>query len=173
MKITITPEAPEDKSSVYSLNAAAFGQENESKLIDLLRNSEHFIPELSLVARSESGSVGHILFTKLEIAGPEGVTYGTLALAPMAVLPSLQHLGIGSQLLREGLKRAAEQGYSSVIVLGHPEYYPRFGFVPASKWGISTSYDVPDEAFMAIELKLGALEGKAGLVIYPKEFNEV
>ncbi len=169
----ITPEAPEDKSPVYSLNAAAFGQENESKLIDLLRASEHFIPELSLVARSESGAVGHILFTKLKIEGPDGAAYDTLALAPVAVLPSLQHLGIGSQLVREGLKRAAELGYSSVIVLGHAEYYPRFGFEPASKWGIRTGYDVPDEVFMAVELKPGALAGKAGLAAYPEEFGKV
>lgn len=173
MKIMITPETPEDKSSIYSLNAAAFGQENESKLIDLLRDSEHFIPALSLVARSESGAVGHILFTRLKIKGQEGVMYDTLALAPMAVLPALQHLGIGSQLVREGLKRAAELGYSSVIVLGHPGYYPKFGFLPASKWGIRTSYEVPGEAFMAIELKPGGLEGKTGLVVYSKEFDEV
>ncbi|WP_244939846.1 GNAT family N-acetyltransferase [Chitinophaga barathri] len=169
----ITPETPEDKSAIYSLNAAAFEQENESRLIDLLRDSEHFIPGLSLVARADTGVVGHILFTKLTIAGPEGVIYNTLALAPMAVLPSLQQSGIGSQLIREGLKRAAELGYGSVIVLGHPKYYPKFGFVPASRWGIRTTYEVPDEAFMAIELKPGALEGRAGTVIYSREFDEV
>lgn len=175
MKITIQPETPEDRSAIYSINAAAFGQENESRLIDLLRDSEHFIPELSLVARADNGPVGHILFTRLVIEGPEpeGVKYPTLALAPMAVLPSLQQSGIGSQLVREGLKRAVELGYGSVIVLGHPQYYPKFGFAPASRWGIRTTYEVPDEAFMAIELKPGALEGRAGTVVYPEAFGAV
>lgn len=173
MKVIISPETPQDQSAIYSINAAAFGQENESRLIDLLRGSEHFIPELSLVARADGGPVGHILFTKLKIAGPEGVTYPSLALAPMAVLPSLQQSGIGSQLVRTGLQRATELGYSSVIVLGHPRYYPKFGFAPASRWGITTAYEVPDEAFMAIELKPGALEGRAGAVVYPDAFGEV
>jgi putative acetyltransferase len=91
----------------------------------------------------------------------------------MAVLPSLQQSGIGSQLVRTGLQRATELGYGSVIVLGHPRYYPKFGFAPASRWGITTAYEVPDEAFMAIELKPGALEGRAGAVVYPDAFGEV
>ncbi|MBO9152011.1 GNAT family N-acetyltransferase [Chitinophaga sp. GCM10012297] len=173
MKIIIQPETPEDRSAIYSINAAAFGQENESRLIDLLRDSEHFIPELSLVARADNGPVGHILFTRLIIAGTEGVKYPALALAPMAVLPSLQQSGIGSQLVREGLKRATELGYGSVIVLGHPQYYPKFGFAPASRWGIRTAYEVPDEVFMAIELEPGALEGRAGVVVYPDAFGAV
>ncbi|WP_455367207.1 GNAT family N-acetyltransferase, partial [[Eubacterium] cellulosolvens] len=114
--------------------------------------------------------VGHILFSKIKIRGEKD--HETLALAPMAVLPKFQKQGIGGKLIREGLNKARELGFDSVIVLGHNEYYPRFGFERASKWNITCPFEVPDEAFMAIELNPGALSVKAGIVEYPKEFSE-
>ncbi|RPE08473.1 N-acetyltransferase [Chitinophaga lutea] len=173
MKLLIRPEKAADKAAVYALHAAAFEQENESRLVDLLRESEHYIPELSLVAELNGDIVGHILFTKLKIAADNGQVFGSLALAPMAALPVLQYSGIGSQLMHDGLKAAKELGYGSVIVLGHAQYYPKFGFAPASRWGITTAYEVPDENFMALELQPGALEGVSGRVIYPAGFDQV
>lgn len=173
MQIVIRPETPEDFSAVYSLHAAAFGQENESRLVELLRKSEHYIPELSLVGLINGDIIGHILFTKLLIAADNGQVFESLALAPISVLPVLQYSGVGSQLMRQGLLAAKELGYGSVIVLGHEHYYPKFGFEPASKWGITTGYEVPDINFMAIELQPGALNGVSGRVVYPPEFEQV
>lgn len=173
MKIDIRAEQAQDIPAVYSLHAAAFGQENESRLVNLLRESEHYIPELSLVAVLNGTIIGHILFTKLKIVTGSGREVETLALAPVSVTPDLQYAGVGGQLVRRGLEVAAELGYGSVIVLGHPQYYPKFGFAPASRWGITTSYEVPDEVFMAMELRRGALKDAAGRVVYPKEFEQV
>lgn len=173
MKIVIRPEQAADIPAIYAVHAAAFGQENESKLVNLLRQSEHFIPGLSLAGVTDSGIVGHILFSKIKIVAEDGRVTESLALAPVAVVPDLQYAGIGSQLVRRGLEAARELGYTSVIVLGHAQYYPKFGFAPASRWGITTSYEVPDDTFMAIELIPGGLAGVSGRVMYPKEFEEV
>ncbi len=99
--------------------------------------------------------------------------YETISLAPLSVRPELQKQGIGGRLIKEGLEACKKLGYGSVIVLGHPEYYPKFGFEPASKWGIDDPFGAPEEAFMALELKEGALEGVSGVVDYPEEFNDV
>ena len=104
-------------------------------------------------------------------AGVETAEFASLALAPMAVLPEYQNKGVGSQLVRTGLMQAGSMDHKSVIVLGHPEYYPRFGFAPASRWQIKPPFDVPDEAFMALELKEGALKDVCGVVEYPKAFT--
>lgn len=173
MKLIIRPETPADIQAIFDMNAMVFGQEGESRLIDNLRGTEWFIPELSLVAYAGEHLVGHILLTRLPIVGDDGGKYESLALAPMAVTTALHGLGIGGQLVRHALKEARALGFGSVIVLGHPEYYPRFGFVPASKFGIRTAYDVPDEVFMAQELTVGALAGKSGEVAYPQPFDEV
>lgn len=173
MKLDIRPETAAEIPAIYELHELAFGQDNESRLVNKLRDSEHFIPGLSVVAYAGEYLVGHILLTRLPLEGNDGQTYETLALAPMAVTPALHQMGIGGQLIRYALKTAADMGFESVIVLGHPEYYPRFGFTPASEFGIRTAYEVPDAAFMAIELAPGALAGKSGRVVYPKEFEEV
>lgn len=165
----IRRETKEDFNSIYEINKRAFKQENESKLIERIRVSKNFIPELSLVAEENGKIVGHILFSKIAIKGEK--EYETLALAPMAVLPKFQKQGIGGKLIREGLNKARELGFDSAIVLGHKDYYPRFGFERASKWNIKCSFEVPDEAFMAIELNSGALVEKAGIVEYPEEFR--
>ncbi|MDT0644821.1 N-acetyltransferase [Zunongwangia sp. F363] len=169
--IFIREEVFKDRPFIYSVHRRAFHREDEAILVDKLRNSAAYIPELSLVAYNESNTLtGHVLFTRLELEGHNGLEL--LALAPMAVLPKFQRTGVGSELVREGLIRAGELGYSGVIVLGHAKYYPRFGFVPASKFVIKSPFKVPDDVFMALELKKGILTNKRGVVKYPREFSE-
>jgi predicted N-acetyltransferase YhbS len=165
----IREENANDYNAVYTLNDRSFGQKDESDLIERIRKGNCFIPELSLVAEKDGKIIGHILFSKIKIRGD--VESDSLALAPMAVLPEFQKRGIGGKLIREGLRKAKELGFESVIVLGHKGYYPKFGFKKASQWGIVCSFEVPDEAFMAIELIEGALSGKAGTIVYPEEFG--
>jgi predicted N-acetyltransferase YhbS len=171
VKIIIRQEMVSDYKKVYEINKRAFNQENESKLIEKIRKGENYVPELSLVAEIEDNIVGHILFSKIKIAGNS--IYDSLALAPMAVIPEYQKKGIGSKLVAKGLEMAKELGFNSIIVLGHKDYYPKFGFQRASEWGIKCPFRVPDEAFMAIELTENGLDGKSGIVQYPDEFNEV
>jgi len=123
------------------------------------------------VADINNRIVGHILFSKIKIIGNS--IFETLALAPMAVLPEFQKRGIGSNLINRGMEKAKELGFDSVIVLGHKDYYPKFGFKRASKWNIKCCFEVPDEAFMAVELIDGALKGKEGTIKYPDEFMDV
>jgi predicted N-acetyltransferase YhbS len=155
---------------IYEVNKLAFQQENEGKLIEKIRKSENFVPELSIVAEVDNRIVGHILFSKIIIIGNSD--YESLALAPMAVIPEFQRRGIGSELIKIGMEKAKELGFDSIIVIGHKEYYPKFGFQRASRWDIKCPFEVPDDVFMAIELTEKALEGKAGTVKYPDEFNE-
>lgn len=172
MNLLIRPEQEKDYSRITEINDRAFGQPGEGKLVEKLRRSESFLPELSLVAEQESSLVGHILFSRIVIVSGSA-REPSIALAPMSVLPEWQKKGIGSQLVREGLRQAKELGHGSVIVLGHPEYYPRFDFQPASRWDIRPPFEAPDEAFLALELEPGALAGKSGVVEYPPEFQEV
>jgi putative acetyltransferase len=169
--VDIRPEASDDYQAIRIVNDLAFGQGNEASLIEELRKNPDFISQLSLVAEIRGEIAGHILFFPVRIDhGPE--SHMSLALAPMAVRPDSQRRGIGGRLITAGLERARALGYNSVLVLGHPAYYPRFGFVPASKWGIKTLYEVPDEAFMAVELVTDGLKGVRGTVAYPKEFDD-
>lgn len=173
MEVKIRKEIENDYSDVYELNKAAFGQENEPKLIDLLRKSNAFIPELSLVATIDNKVVGHILFIRIKIKDNNRNEFDSLALAPMSVRPDLQRKCIGGQLIRYGLNKAKELGHKSVIVLGHEHYYPKFGFVPTEKWNIKAPFDVPINSFMGIELVENGLSGVTGTVQYPKEFEMV
>src|SRR5690554_6552013 len=118
----------------------------------------------SIFAESKGEIVGHIMFTELLIKDGDR-KYESLALAPLSVLPEYQNRGIGSKLILQGFNISKDLGYKSVIVLGHEKYYPRFGFKPASKWGIKAPFDVPDEAFMAIELEDGSLSSITGTVV--------
>lgn len=171
MKIDIRPEKESDFKAIYNTNVLAFGGTEEAVLVGKLRKTPNFISELSLVAKFNNKTVGHILFYPIEIAG-DGNTAKTLALAPMSVLPQYQRKGIGGKMVKVGLSKAKKLGYDCVIVLGHEKYYPKFGFQPASKWGIKCPFEAPDASFMALELTPGVLTRSAGTVVYPKEFNE-
>lgn len=172
MNLTLRREKASDFHGIYLVHQAAFRQEAEGRLVEKLRKNKAYIPELSLVAIQDNLVVGHIIFSKIKITGGQK-DYESLTLAPLGVLPEFQNKGIGSLLVREGLKKARELGYRSVIVLGHKDFYPRFGFVPASRWGIESPYEVPDEAFMAIELVPGGLDGISGKVKYDEAFEEL
>lgn len=176
MDINIRQETEKDYKLSEAVVEKAFENAEQSDhkeqiLVDKLRRSDAFIPELSLVAEYNKEIVGHIMLTKLFIKNEDDI-YESLALAPVSVLPEYQNKGIGSKLINQSLKIAKELGYKSVIVLGHDKYYPRFGFKPASIWGIKAQFDVPDEAFMALELEAGSLEDVTGSVVYSKEFFE-
>lgn len=170
MAFNIRAERPEDYDAVHQVNEQAFGQPNEANLVDALRNSHQ--PQISLVAEVEGRIVGHIFFSTVRIESETSKT-AALGLAPMAVLPEFQNQGVGSALVRRGLEECRSLGQEIVVVLGHPEYYPRFGFVPARGKGLSCEYPVPDEVFMALELREGALSGRKGLVKYGPEFGNV
>lgn len=173
-RITIRQETKDDIKEVFDANHIAFGQDNEAKLVDALRNNETaFVPELSIVATDNNIIVGHILFTKIKIKDDKGNLNESLGLAPMAVRPELQKSGIGGQLIRKGFEVAKELGFKSVIVLGHEHYYAKFGFQPADKWKIKAPFDVPSNVFMAIELVSDGLKNISGTVVYPKEFETV
>jgi predicted N-acetyltransferase YhbS len=171
MKITIRPERKNDYGEIKKITDLAFGQVNEGIIIENLRDNPDYIAKLSLVAIIDNKIVGHILFFPVAITNDWGKNI-TLSLGPMAVHPDFQKKGIGSKLINEGFKIARKLGYQSSIVVGHPSYYPRFGFKPARNWYIRLSFDVPDEAFMAIELTPNALKKCSGMIEYPKEFLE-
>lgn len=168
--IRIRSELPEDVEAIYSLNQEAFEGTAEANLVNNLRTSNAMT--LSLVAIKNNEIVGHIAFSPVTIESDQ-TTVNAVGLAPMAVSPGFQRSGIGSQLVEEGLNRIRTAGHDLVIVLGHPEYYPRFGFVPAKKYGIRWEQDVPEEVFMIKELREGALKEVRGTVKFRPEFNEV
>lgn len=175
MNITIRQETEKDyvlsETVIKEVKSAEHSDHREQFLVAKLRKSDVFVPELCLVAELNEEIVGHIMLTKLLVKDGED-KYQSLALAPVSVLPEYQDKGIGSKLILQSLKIAKEMGFKSVIVLGHDQYYPRFGFGPASKWGIKAPFNVPDETFMALELENGSLDGVVGTVVYSKEFFE-
>ena len=170
--LTIRPEQPADREQVFQVNQQAFGQAGEARLVEALHRSPLFIPELSLVAVEGQRVVGHILFSRVAVRA-ETTLLGALALAPMAVLPARQRGGIGSALVARGLAEARRLGHSVVIVVGHPDYYPRFGFVRGEPLGIRPPFEVSPGAFMVLELQPNALSGMRGEVEYPPEFAEL
>ncbi len=148
-----------------------FSDHKEHFLVERLRNSNAFIPQLSIVAVHKSKVVGHILLTKIEIKN-ENSTFESLAMAPVSVRPAYQNQGVGGMLIRESHKKAKGLGFQSIILLGHADFYPKFGYQPTSKFGIELPFEAPEENCMAIELKENSLEGISGKVCYPKEFYE-
>ncbi len=168
--IIVRAETPDDFPAVHQVNELAFGRSDEAVLVGKLRAVAD--PNISLVADQNGRVVGHIFFSpvSIEISSPGSIALG---LGPLAVLPEYQKQGIGSQLTRAGLKECQRIGGDVVVVLGHPEYYPRFGFVPAKQKVLRSEYPVPDEVFMVVELKPGALDRQRGLVKYLPEFSEV
>lgn len=166
--IAIRAERAEDVPAIRRVNEVAFGRSDEADLVDALRGSDAWLPEFSLVAEEESGIVGHALFSLVQLDTGSSL----LSLAPMAVLSDRQRAGIGSSLIRHGLGRAQETDYPLVVVLGHPAYYPRFGFQSARGLGIETPYDAPEEAWLALPLPAYD-EGVRGTVRYPAAFEAV
>ncbi len=176
MDITIRKEKTEDYKAVFKLIKEAFESEKmsdhkEHLLVERLRNSKAFIPELSLVAETKDKIVGHILLTKLKIKNDQS-EFESLALAPVSILPEYQNKGIGGRLITEAHNKAKALGYKSIVLLGHENYYPRFDYKQAYNYGIEFPFDVPKENCMVVELVEGGLNGVKGKVEYPKEFNE-
>ena len=165
--VHIREERKEDFEGIRRVNEAAFGQPVEADLIDALR--AHGAVTVSLVAEVEGQMVGHILFSPVTVQGADDLK--AVGLGPMAVLPEYQHRGIGSLLVRNGLEDCRRAGIRAVVVLGHPDYYPRFGFRRAFSWGLQCEFDAPDEAFMALELIPNVLSGRLGVVNYHAAFN--
>ena len=164
----IRRETPEDKAAIRHVNEEAFGQKEEAEIIEKLRNRG--VLTLSLVAIQDDRIVGHIAFSPVKVES-ERSSFEAIALAPMAVLPAYQRKGIGSQLVRSGIKKCQHLGHEIIVVLGHPNYYPRFGFVLAKPKGIRCEFEVPDEAWMVLELSEGALAGRQGTVSFQPEFR--
>ena len=166
MSCTVRPERSEDVPAIRAVVEAASGREDEVKLVDALRD-RGFV-RLSLVAVEDVEIVGHILFSELDIVDQKS-SVKALALAPMAVIPSRQRQGIGTTLIREGLQLGANQGHRIVLVLGHPGYYPRFGFSAELARPLKSPY--AGDSFMALELVPDALEGVTGEVRYAPPFE--
>jgi len=166
--IRIREEEPYDQAAVKHINEVAFENGPEAALVDKLRIScEDY---LSFVAIDQDVVVGHILFTPATLDNSGLVGMG---LAPMAVLPSHQRKGIGSLLIEHGIKHLRESGCSFIIVLGHPDYYPRFGFELASNYKLSSQWEgVPDEAFMILVFKKDEFPNTGGVAKYRAEFDE-
>lgn len=160
-------ETTADRDSIRQVNSLAFDQDDEARIVDELREGGYF--QVSLVAEQDSRIVGHILFSDLPIVTETG-TVPSLALAPMAVLPECQRLGIGSALIRRGLELCRERGHRIVVVLGHPRFYPRFGFSTTMTAHLDSPFN-GKESFMALELSPCALDGVKGRVVYPPPFG--
>ena len=167
--LTIRFETPTDLSDIYNVNEVAFGRKMEAELIDRLRDRGQLV--VSLVAMSDEKVVGHIAFSPAEIKSDDG-GFGAMALGPIAVLPQHQRQGIGSRLVTTGLEECRRLGYELVVLVGHPDYYPRFGFVPAGARGIECEFEAPDEAWMLLELAEGALSGRRGKAFFQPAFRE-
>jgi len=167
-ELEIRLENPEDIPGLRVVNESAFGQVNEANLVDLIRSRGK--ASLSLVAARNGRVLGHILFSPVTLDSRRSNPHG-VGLAPVAVLPEYQNQGIGSRLIRAGLQMCREAGWDFVIVVGHPAYYPRFGFIAGRRFGLSSSYG-DGEAFMVMELKPGALKGAEGMAKYSPEFAE-
>lgn len=177
MEISIRQEKEKDSPVIDALITAAFknvpeSDHREALLVKRLHLSDTFIPSLSLVAENnEKKIVGYILLTPVDIVS-ENNTVPSLSVAPLAVLPGFQHQGIGGRLLNEAHQRAARLGYATAVLLGHKEYYPRFGYRKAVDFGITFPFDAPHDCCMIIELFPGAANGIHGTVRYPNAFFE-
>ena len=173
--LLIREEIDQDYNSVNKVIEQAFREVEESDqmehfLVNRLRHSDAFIPKLSLVAEIKGGIVGHILLTKIDIESDTNST-PSLLLAPIAVTPKYQNQGIGSQLITEAHKKAIKLGYTSIVLLGHASYYPRFGYKRAIDYGIEFPFEVPYENAMAIELIPYALQQTNGVIKFSKAFT--
>jgi putative acetyltransferase len=167
--ITIRLEEPRDVEAIRGVNRQAFQHDAEAQIVDDLRQA--CSGAVSLVAESDGVVVGHVLFSPVTIR-QNGATVEGMGLGPMAVLPARQRTGIGSKLVEVGVQVMRDAGHPFVVVLGHPEYYPRFGFRPASEHGLVCQWDgVPDEAFLVITNDDAVMRGVTGSVWYRPEFE--
>lgn len=164
----IRAEQVQDKTPIEQINRAAFEGDEEVQLVNALRDSG--CEYLSLVAERDDKVVAYILFTPVTLTA-NLPNLKLLGLAPMAVLPEYQNQGIGSALVKQGLEACRTRGYDAIVVLGHANYYPKFGFVPSDEYGIKSEYDVPREVFMVQELVPGCLNGKSGVIQYHEAFR--
>jgi putative acetyltransferase len=165
--IEIREERPDDIFAVREVNRCAFEQEQESNIVDALRANGGAL--LSLVATMSDRVVGHIMYSPVTV----GDRVNGVALGPMAVLPEHQRQGIGTKLIEAGNRKIKDAGYPFIIVVGNAEYYPRFGFRPASKYGIKCEWDVPDDVFMVLMLDQAKMQVVSGLAKYRAEFSKV
>ncbi len=165
--VEIREEHPDDVAVVRELNRRAFGQDQESNIVDALRANGAAL--LSLVATVHDRVVGHIMYSPLSISG--NVTGA--ALGPMAVIPERQRQGIGSKLIEAGNRKLKDAGCPFIIVVGHADYYPRFGFRPASEHEIKCEWDLPDDVFMLLVLDEAKMKDVSGLAKYRHEFSSV
>lgn len=166
----IRVESKSDYKYIRIINIEAFPSSAEADLIEKLRGVN--IDLISLVAEVDEVLVGHIFFSPATLEN-DGSDLRIIGLGPMAVLPQYQNKGIGYKLVNSGLQQCINNGYDAVVVLGHPEYYPRFGFKSSNTFGIKCEYDVPDDTFMVKELRTGVLRGKNGTIKYHQFFNEL
>ncbi|WP_042162973.1 GNAT family N-acetyltransferase [Paenibacillus gorillae] len=167
--MNIRTESPQDYDAVYALHDAAFGnQDEESQMVERIRKSENFVPELSIVAEQGGEIVGHLLISGAALVDQE-LRQEVMVLAPLAVSPTYQKQGIGSALMQEGLDRCRAMGHGLVLLIGHPAYYPRFGFKPVTGLTLK-QFDVPADVFMVNELIEGALSRAKGELLYPAAF---
>lgn len=176
MNVQIRQEKTTDFKAVFAIIEKAFATEEmsdhrEQFLVERLRTSDVFIPELSMVAELDHQLVGHILLTKLKIKN-DHQEFDSLALAPVSVLPAYQGKGIGGMLIKAAHQTAKDLGHQSIILLGHEHYYPKFGYQQTTTFRIELPFDVPKENCMAIELIENGLNNVTGTVKYPKEFYE-
>ncbi len=162
-------EEPKDFAEVHTVNAVAFETPAEANLVEVLRKEAD--PIVSLVAEEGGVITGHIMFSPVSLTGHESLKI--MGLGPMAVIPAQQRKGIGSILVKAGLERCKGLGYGAAIVSGHIGFYPRFGFTPSVRYGIGCEYEVPEEAFMVMELHPGYLKGAYGIIRYHPAFNKV
>ena len=163
----IRSEQPSDYPGIAETIAQAFEQDNEVRLVQEIRKSDRYIPNLSLVAEVNDVIIGHILFSYIDLVND--VTYKVLGLAPLAVRLQFQKQGIGSALVREGLTRASAMGETIAIVLGHPHFYNRFGFKPSIQYGIESPFQVPED-FFTIKTLNNCQNTQRGKVVYPSAF---
>lgn len=166
----IRDEGPADAEAVHALLVAAFGREAEARLVERLRASGKIV--CALVAEEKGRVLGHMVFSRIDLESGD-LKVPVLALAPLAVLPAFQRLGIGSALVSAGLERCRMQRHARVLVVGDPGYYSRFGFVPASRFGLKSPFPAPAVAFMGIELEPAAFAQVSGMVRYGLEFDDL
>ena len=171
--MNIRLEQASDIEKISVVNADAFTTDVEANLVNTLRDSG--CPLVSMVAEEGDQIVGHILFTPVELSddGSDAQELKLMGLAPMAVSSDCQKKGVGSQLVKAGLEHCNTLGVDAVVVLGHPDYYPRFGFAPSVEFGVKTELEVPEDVFMVLELRKGCLDGKSGTIKFHEAFAGV